>query len=37
LSSAIGHAGGGMMDVYVLFLPGGINFVDATIHIDLGD
>jgi hypothetical protein len=31
----ITYTGSGMMDIYVLFMPGGINFVDAAIDLDL--
>lgn len=33
----IEYTGAGEMDVYVLFIPGGINFVDVEFGIDIGE
>ncbi|MCL2404503.1 MAG: hypothetical protein FWC92_03030 [Defluviitaleaceae bacterium] len=35
LEENIYYPGGGMMDVYVLFMPGGINFVDVVINLNI--
>jgi len=33
----IAFSGAGMMDIYVLFLPGGINFLDVELTLNVED